>query len=119
SIETRTHVAEFYLKDREDGLGVADQNGKRDLDTKLKRLDKIVLYAKRDKWNTKPTPVKTVHFSYDYSLCPGTPNSIAAQIAGISGSGNGKLTLRKVWFTYGHSQKGILNPYVFNYADED
>lgn len=112
SIETRTHVAEFYLEDREDGLGVAGREGGPDLSAgrRLKKLSKISLYSKHDKLNGKNEPVKTVYFSYDYSLCPNTPNSIAAGT-------KGKLTLKKVWFTYGYSQKGLLNPYVFKYAE--
>jgi len=111
SIETRTHVAEFYLKNRLDGLDVADRTGGVGSDN-LQYLDQIILYSKADKqFNSNPEPIKTVHFQYDYSLCPGTPNSIAP--------GGGKLTLRKIWFTYGTSQKGILNPYIFNYADQN
>lgn len=109
SIETRTHVAEFHLKDRLDGLAPAGRHGGVGKTDKLQCLEKIVLYSKADKWNSKAEPVKTVYFDYDYSLCPGTPNSL----------GGGKLTLKKVWFTYGNSQKGVLNPYVFNYADRD
>ena len=110
SIETRTHVAEFYLKDRQDGLDAAGQSGGVG-SNRLKYLDKVVLYSKPDKFNTNPEPIKTVHFEYDYSLCPGTPNSTAPN--------KGKLTLKKIWFTYGTSQKGILNPYVFCYADQN
>ncbi|MCX6180660.1 MAG: hypothetical protein NT150_01855 [Bacteroidetes bacterium] len=111
SIETRTHVAEFYLKPREDARGVVDKNGVIGGDKQM-YLDKIVLYSKPDKLNGKAEPIKTVHFEYDYSLCPGTPNS-------NGGSNQGKLTLKKVWFTYGKSQKGVLNPYVFNYARQN
>lgn len=117
SIETRTHVAEFSLSDREDGLGVSGQRGGLDGSTlaeipnanKLKRLDKITLYAKPDKINGRNEALKTVYFKYNYSLCPQTPNSLAP--------GGGKLTLEKIWFTYGNSNKGILNPYQFEYAD--
>ena len=107
SIETRTHVAEFYLSDREDGRGVDSKHG-RIGGKKQKKLDKIVLYSKPDKFNSNPEVIKTVHFEYDYSLSPETPNSTAAT--------GGKLTLKKIWFTYGDSNKGILNPYEFNYA---
>jgi len=53
-----------------------------------------------------PEVIKRVHFKYDYSLCPGTSNSQA-----------GKLTLRKIWFTYGRSEAGILAPYFFDYGN--
>lgn len=127
SIETRTHVAEFYLKDREDGMGVVGKDGGIGGD-KQKYIDKIVLYSKPDKQNSKAEPVKVVHFEYDYSLCPNVPNNSGnAVMADNNGDGTaeninirkGKLTLKKVWFTYGNSQKGVLNPYVFNYADQN
>jgi len=119
SIENRTHVAEFHLKDRLDGIGVKDEFGGLESDNInqisdnniQKRIEKIVLYAKRDKLNGRNEPLKTVHFDYDYSLCPGTPNSLAAN--------KGKLSLKKVWFTYGNSNKGVENPYKFEYANTD
>ena len=117
SIETPTHVAEFYLSDRMDGFGAKDVNGGIG-DVALQKLDKIVLYAKADKWNASAEPIKTVYFSYSYSLCPGTVNSIAPATT-TNPKGKGKLTLDKVWFTYGNSQKGVLNPYVFTYADQN
>jgi len=110
SIETPTHVAEFYVSPRLDGFGAENREGGIG-NIALQKLDKIVLYSKADKFNSSAEPVKTVYFSYDYSLCPNTINSIAP--------GGGKLTLKKVWFTYGNSQKGVLNPYTFTYADQD
>ena len=119
SIETRTHLAIFHLKDRQDGLGTKNQHGgightdfgKVPASQRLKCLDKIVLYAKGDNTSAQPELLKTVHFKYDYSLCPNTPNSLAP--------GKGKLTLKQIWFTYGLSNKGVLNPYKFEYADPD
>lgn len=75
----------------------------------MKRLDKIVLYSIPDlkMVNSAPTPIKTVHFDYDYSLCGGIPNSATNE---------GKLTLTKLWFTYGTSAKGQLSPYQFTYG---
>lgn len=115
SMETRTHVAEFYLSERLDGLGVKDEEGGLAAivsdNNKQQKIDKIVLYAKRDLLNGNPEPLKTVHFDYSYQLCPGTPNSKAPN--------QGKLTLEKVWFTYGNSDKGEENPYKFYYGDAD
>jgi hypothetical protein len=124
SIETPTHVAEFYLSDRMDGFGSNGQDGGINTGIALQKLDKIVLYSKADKSNSSAEPVKTVYFSYDYSLCPGTINSTAPAVNGapvVNGQplGQGKLTLKKVWFTYGNSQRGVLNPYVFTYADQN
>ncbi len=122
SIETRTHVAEFQLSKRQDGHGVKNDRGglsKTDQNT-LYKLDKIRLFAKTDLLNGQRVPLKTVHFDYDYTLCPNTPNSSASAPSYYAGHpGKGKLTLRKVWFTYGSSGKGMLNPYVFHYADTD
>lgn len=115
SIETPTHVAEFYLSKRLDGFGAEGLDGKIG-NTALMKLDKIVLYAKADKLNSSAEPIKTVYFSYSYKLCPGTVNS---KVDVALNPAKGKLTLDKVWFTYGGSKKGVLNPYVFTYADQD
>ncbi|MBO9703047.1 MAG: hypothetical protein J7604_22725 [Sporocytophaga sp.] len=114
SIETRTHVAEFHLSPRKDGRGVKSSSGGLSTSTEntLYKLDKIDLFSKADKLNGSKEPVKTVHFKYDYTLCPKTPNSSATLE-----EGEGKLTLKKVWFTYGLSGKGVLNPYAFDYSD--
>ncbi|ABG58792.1 hypothetical protein [Cytophaga hutchinsonii] len=115
SIETPTHVAEFHLSPRLDGFGAEGLDGKIG-NTALMKLDKIVLYAKADKLNSSAEPIKTVYFSYSYKLCPGTVNS---KFDAALNPAKGKLTLEKVWFTYGGSKKGVLNPYVFTYADQD
>ena len=105
SIETKNYVAEFHLSDRLDGQGVdAQGNILSNPSNTPQRLDKIVLYCKHN----LSKPVKTVFFEYDYSLCPGTPNS--------AGSGGAKLTLKRVFFSYGTSDKGVFNPYEFTYA---
>lgn len=107
SIETKTHLAEYYLSERLDGLGSAGINGGQGSE-KLLKLDSIVLRSKAEL--TKA--IKTVHFEYDYILCEGTPNSL--------GTNGAKLTLTKVWFTYlDNTNKGVLSPYEFIYADVD
>ena len=63
-----------------------------------------------NKRHTAAKPLKTVSFSYDYSLCQGLPNSNG------SAGADGKLTLKEVHFTYRGSQKGTLNPYKFTYS---
>ncbi len=110
SIETKTYVAIFTLSDRNDGLGVTDKDGAVNTSVKLKRIDKISLYSKPDydQNGTNANPVKVANFVYDYSLCPGVPNSV---------NGGGKLTLKKVYFTYGNSYKAKLSGYQFKYAD--
>lgn len=105
SIETKTHVAEYYLSDRSDGKGVTGPDGVPVGSPELLQLDSIVLRSKAE----ISKAIKTVHFSYDYELCEGTPNS--------TGGNQGKLTLKKVWFTYlDNSIKGALSPYEFDYT---
>lgn len=109
TIQTKNFIAIFDKDDRQDGLGVINDNGGVDNNSKQKVLTQIRLYSKPDyKANgNNATPIKIVHFVYDYSLCPNVPNN--------STSGQGKLTLKKVYFTYRDSKKGKLSPYVFTY----
>jgi hypothetical protein len=111
SIESKTMVAHFITGDRDDALGVQNSRGALDATHKLKYLKEIRLYSKSDLRlnNNNPAitvPIKVVHFEYDYSLIRGVPNSLAH---------SGKLTLKKVYFTFGVNQKGKLNPYEFKY----
>lgn len=110
SIETKNYVAEFHTSSRDDAHGAGNENGATSTASgnSLMKLDKIVLYSKKD----RSTPIKIVNFEYSYKLCQGTPNSLAT-------STNGKLTLEKVYFTYGSSNKGVFAPYTFSYCDFD
>jgi hypothetical protein len=123
SMESRTHVAEFILQDRADSYGVTGTSGGRGAQT-LKKLVRIDLYAKPEKKNNpSPSPIKSVHFEYDYSLFSagsGLPNNNGQNpdSGGFSNQG-GKLTLKKIFFTYENSHKGRLSPYEFHYADMD
>lgn len=115
SVESKTTVALFILADREDGLGVVDRNGGKNTTNKLKMLKEIRLYSKADVYQfgadtAKLVPFKTVHFEYDYSLMPGIPNS--------SGVQTGKLTLKKIYFSYYNNLRGAQHPYTFEYNDE-
>jgi len=125
SIETKTHVAEFYLSDRHDAYGVAGQSGGIG-SVPLQKLDKIVLYSKEDRINhpypEEATPIKTVHFVYSYDLCTNLPNNDGTYDAGqvndynVQSNNDGKLTLKKVYFTYGNSDRAGLNQYEFDYG---
>lgn len=106
SIESKNYIAEFILEDREDGYGVIGEDGMIDTSKPLQKLSRIDLYVKEDRANN--VPIQSVHFEYDYSLCDGVPNNI---------NQNGKLTLKKVWVSYGNSKKGYLNPYEFKYTN--
>lgn len=105
SIESKNMIATFKLSDRDDQPSM-DENGGTAPAKVLKKLDEINLYVKADyrKDPLKARPVKTVHFEYSYELCPG-----------IKGSAGGKLTLKRIWFTYNGNNKVQRNPYVFNY----
>jgi len=112
SIESKTMMATFVLETdstRQDSYGTLDENGGIDLAQKLYRLREINLYTKADVLKNGigvAKPIKTVHFGYSYELSGGVSSS----------NHTGKLTLKKVWFTYNNNQKGKLNPYIFTYA---
>ncbi|MEO5684264.1 MAG: hypothetical protein ABIQ88_16605 [Chitinophagaceae bacterium] len=129
SIESKTMVAVFETGNRADALG-ADAMGNTDAadQNRQQYLKTISLYAKAD-WYKDPSTalaVKTVHFVYDYSLFSdagdikkGVPNntgSVMAGIENIESNQGGKLTLKKIYFTYQGNTKGALQPYGFQYA---
>jgi hypothetical protein len=127
SIESKTMIAIFTLSAREDGLGVLGNAGGMNNQLKLQKLDKITLYSKADwiKNATNAIPVKVVHFEYDYSLYPGVENNSGA-VVNIPDPANpnntinlnaekGKLTLKKVYFTFGKNTRGKSNPFEFYY----
>lgn len=124
SIETKNFISEFYISSRNDALGITQGLGL--LSSRLNsseatvfntaklpslsyKLDSIKLYNKHDRFinTSNATPVKSVYFTYNYSLCSGTPNS--------TGRG-GKLTLQKIFFSYGDSKKSMISPYQFGYG---
>lgn len=109
NIQTKNYIAEFSISDREDAVGVRGENGGRG-NQRLKKLDKIALFTKAEKIKSgdQAVPLKTVHFGYDYSLCPGIENGTA-----------GKLTLKEIAFSYQNAQKERLSPYQFNYSEEN
>lgn len=110
SIGSKTMIAQFFTSDRNDALGAAGEDGGPNAAFKLQKLDSIRLFSKADLLKNGPVaaiPIKVVHFEYDYSLYPGIPNTLVA--------GQGKLTLKKVYFTFGSSSRGQSNPYLFSY----
>jgi len=115
SIESKTKIAYFITTDRLDGLGVKDWKGEQEGGIKQKCLKEIRLYSKAN----LSRPIKVVKFDYDYELCPNTPNSIATgSETAKTYSPKGKLTLRRVWFEYGDTNKGKNNPYQFTYKSK-
>ncbi|WP_163444382.1 hypothetical protein [Flavobacterium columnare] len=121
-IVTKTHVAVFELKDRKDALGVIGENGGADNNQRMKYISKIMLYAKEDylKNGSNAIPIKTAHFEYDYSLCPNVPSN-SGEVEIINNINinkeKGKLTLKRVYFTYRNSLMGKYTPYVFEYTN--
>ncbi len=107
TIESKTMVATFTLQPRADMLDI-DEYGNKSNTGKGMCLKEIDLYSKADFManGTSAIPIKTVHFEYSYELCRGVNQPL---------NDSGKLTLKKIWFTYNGNNRGQLNPYVFNY----
>jgi len=122
-IETKNYIAHFDLIDRKDGFGVSGSGGSIG-STPTKMIRKISLYTIPDVHpttklpTTASTPIKEVHFVYDYSLCPSLPNNIPSSLAPGTELANqgGKLTLKEIFFTYGKSNKARLSSYKFAYS---
>lgn len=123
-VVTKTHIAVFHVSDREDGIGAAGENGGIG-SAKMQKLDSIQLFAKPE-YNAGPgaTPIKTVHFRYfgydengyntsesQFELCHFDPSN------GENAVSKGKLTLKKVFFTYRNSRLGEYTPYEFVYSE--
>lgn len=120
SIETKSHVAVFITNDpvndkRHDAYGVAGENGGLGSNMQMRKLMRIELYSKQDyiRNGTNSVPIKVVHFKYNYSLCDGVENHDVNSGETVKG----KLTLEKVYFTYGKSNRGRLSAYEFDYSD--
>lgn len=104
SMESKTKIAFFITADRDDALGVTNLHAAGlNQQVRQKVLKEIRIYSKTD----LITPIKTVVFQHDYSLCKQTYNSVA--------SNRGKLTLKGLHFTYNGSERGKLHPYTFIY----
>ena len=112
SVETSSHIAVFDLEARDDAKGANGElnrgaSGLVDNNSKSYRLSKIDLYSKSEfNRGSAAIPIKSIHFGYDYSLCTGIPNN---------DSGNGKLTLKELSFSYQNNLRGKLTPYSFEY----
>lgn len=130
SIVTKTHIAIFHTSAREDGYEVKGETGGINSASGLSmhKLDSVSLYSKPDFRDNgfSAEPIKRVHFEYDYSLCGTSSNPIpnnsgtdVVEYGSHINTDKGKLTLKKLYFTYGNSFKAKLSPYEFNYADLD
>jgi len=101
SIESKTHKVLFELEKRDDSYGVGE-NGTVNTGMQLRYIRSISYHSIEAAPGA--APIKKVTFEYDYSLCPGTPNA-----------SSGKLTLKKLYFTYENSNAGMYSPYNFTY----
>ena len=114
SIKSKNHIAVFYTSSRDDAMGIIDENGgllANSSQIRMQKLDKIELYSIADYEadSLNAVPLKTVHFEYEYALCPNFDGNINQE---------GKLTLTKIYFTYQNSNKGKYTPYEFNYGEK-
>lgn len=111
SIESKTMIAVFTLKNRDDARGAKNEAGEIDADdVSQKALDRIDLYSKADKIKNgdKARPIKTVWFKYSQALCSGVPGNT---------NGTGKLTLEEIYFTFNGQARASKNKYVFSYTN--
>jgi len=120
SIETRTMLARFHTSDRLDGRQVLNEDGGQSSDNLLQKLDRVDLFSKSEllesqNLGTTPLPIKSVHFEYTNELCRKTANNVHVNSIPLFNE-SGKLTLKKIFFTYQNSNRGALNAYHFQYA---
>lgn len=125
-IKTKTHKAVFELEDRCDNLYAASENGGIDINNRSQLLKSIKLYSIDENENEKEL-LKTIKFTYDYSLCKGIPNysssgvDLQADHYDLSVNSNnldGKLTLLKVEVFDGESEI-LSQSYSFDYNQND
>ncbi len=130
SIETKDQIALFYLKPRFDGWGVNNEfGGINNSGITQQYLHQIVLYSKNEfkSKGMNAIPLKVVNLDYSYDLC-GNYSSYSINSTGISYAEEhpldpnyndtryqGKLTLHKVWFTYGSLGVPTAAPYILEY----
>ena len=126
SISTKTHTAKFIISPRADAREATSEYAKLESivgEGKSYQLDQIDLYTNEELYSKKDakkiTPIKRVHFTYNYDLCPNVENNSGEVVADDDAinQNRGKLTLQKVHFTYQNSARGELSPYVFHYQN--
>lgn len=132
SIETKDQIAFFYLKPRLDGWEVFSENGGiNNTGITQQYLQQIVLFSKKEFYKNgfNAEPLKTVNFDYSYDLC-GNYNQFSLLSNGATSSHplyssltkedhKGKLTLHKIWFTYGKMGVNTSAAYVFEYNNDN
>lgn len=137
SIETKDQIALFYLKKRLDGFEVKGPKGGVNFAGKQQYyLDHIKVFSIPEfrKSGEFAVPLKVVHLQYSYDLCKNysynikntypndatkyNPDGLAHPISGVTTDYNqgGKLTLHKIWVTYGSQNIPTTAPYIFEYG---
>lgn len=124
-METKSHVALFILENRNDNLEAAGEYPDvfvPGVDDHGKRIKEIRVYDKKsfleaNNPQTDVEPLQTVHFEYSYELCPNIENfnTSGNDPDYVPAHGNGKLTLKRVWFTSLGSTRGEQSAYEFDY----
>lgn len=122
--ETKTHIATFVTTgDRLDGKEVLSklQDTETTGTTPVQRLKEIDLFTRSANPSTPTatgTLIKAVKLEHDIDLTALARKDVSL-CQGMYGSpsGPGKLTLTRVWFEYGGSIRGRLNPYTFRYSN--
>lgn len=119
-VETKTHKAIFYTSPRKDGKGVVESTDIANVGASNSsyKLDSIQLVSKRN----PDLALQTVHFEYNYELCKNVMNNenySSDYEFSAEDALSGKLTLKKLWFTYRNSQKGAFSSYEFDYNAEN
>ncbi|MCK6640919.1 MAG: hypothetical protein L6Q81_12630, partial [Bacteroidia bacterium] len=147
SVETKTHIAVFTTSRREDAVGadgkfatnlpaVTPPTGT--ITNSMYKLDQIALYSKAEYYlnitnrtlRSNPIAIQKAHFRYTYDLCPNVPNNTNANVNEFGATvpqndpsnvnaARGKLTLKKLFFTYETSSRGEFSPYIFNYDNSN
>lgn len=106
--ETKSHVAKFIIEPRNDARGafakLQDTNQQGEPTYRLKEIRLFTRSA------NESYVIKKVKFNYEYALCKKVYNNI---------NNGGKLTLKRLWFEYGNSDRGSLNPYIFDYHENN
>jgi len=120
TIETKTHIAIFRTSPRKDGIeAYGEFSSATGRDDKMHQLNRIDMYSKREYYNNEgqvnsnAVPLQSVHMEYGYDLCKNIPNH--EDYNPSTKTGPGKLTLKKLYFTYEKSNRGALSPYEFSY----
>lgn len=117
--ETKSHIAEFIVGNRADGVEASRTSARGTV--KSKRLDRIELYARQANGLKGDEAIKKVKFNYNYCLCQNElSNDQSASICDDTDDnlnlGNGKLTLVSLSVINGKSSRGEASPYRFKYA---